>query len=73
MSEDRKRTYESTTSLPTLRPKIGVPPLQMVLLDRDGEDAASKNANPNKNKGAEGPASKERVVRKIIAHLEKDS
>ncbi len=73
MAEDRKRTYQSVTSLPTLRTNIGVPPLKMVLVGGDKEAAAPESQSPEATHSTESPASKERVVRKIIAHLEKDA
>ncbi len=73
MAEDRKRTYQSTTSLPGLRTKIGVPPLKMVLVGGEAELPASEAETPERPGEADGTASKERVVRKIIAHLQKES
>ncbi len=72
MADDRKHTYQSVTSLPKLRPSIGVPPLKMVLVGDD--EAAHAASEPTvRESDAPGQASKERVVRKIIAHLQKDS
>ncbi len=73
MTEDRKRTYQSAASLPKLRPNIGVPPLKMVLVDGDMETPASAGERPDAADGTGGQGSKERTVRKIIAHLQKDS
>lgn len=77
MSDDRKRTYQTLTTLPTLRTHIAVPPLKMVLVnDRQsgGSDPMDDPADNAKGQNALNvPASKERIVRRIIEHLEKDS
>ncbi len=73
MADDRKHTYQSVTSLPKLRPSIGVPPLKMVLVGGE-DDAAGGSSEPTaQDSDAPGQVSKERVVRKIIAHLKKDA
>jgi len=76
MPDDRKRTYESLTSVPSLKPHIAVPPLQMVLLgDRhntEAESADAESGNAGFGSGPDAQAAKERVVRKIIDHLKKE-
>ena len=76
MPDDRKRTYQSVTPLPSLRRHIAVPPLKMVLVgdlhenetgSMEGEEGKSQSQN-----GLSAPASKERIVRKIIEHLQKE-
>lgn len=73
MAEDRKRTYESNTSLPKLKPSIGVPPLKMVLVGGEEDMTEPEGGRPDANGAGQMPASKERAVRKIIAHLQKES
>ena len=76
MPDDRKRTYQSVTPLPSLRIHIAVPPLKMVLVGEQHEDAGDEmSGGTGKSKPASGvntPATKERIVRKIIEHLEKE-
>ncbi len=76
MPEDRNRTYESLTSLPSLKPHIGVPPLKMVLTgdlnDSRAGAAASAGSASKAESGPDTQAAKERVVRKIIEHLKKE-
>ncbi len=77
MSDDRKRTYQTLTTLPSLRTHIAVPPLKMVLVnDRQSGDTDPMD-DPAESTSTQSalnvPASKERIVRKIIEHLEKDS
>jgi hypothetical protein len=76
MPDDRKRTYQSVTSVPSLRTQIAVPPLQMVLVG-DAQNAESDSGEVDSGKagfgsGPDGQANKERVVRKIIDHLKKE-
>ncbi len=77
MSDDRKRTYQTLTTLPSLRTHIAVPPLKMVLVNDRQSGGADPMDDPaesaNTQSGLNVPASKERIVRKIIEHLEKDS
>ncbi len=76
MPEDRRRKYQSVTSMPSLQPHIGVPPLKMVLvgdLNDDRIQAAGEEPDPAVENGPESQSAKERVVRKIIAHLKKES
>ncbi len=76
MPEDRKRPYQSVTSLPSLRPHIGVPPLKMVLVgdlnDNQAETASGEGPESTLDSGPDAQAAKEQVVRKIIEHLKKD-
>ncbi len=75
MSDDRKRTYQSVTPLPSLRTHIAVPPLKMVLVNDMQADESKPAANQTggSNNALDVPAAKERIVRKIIQHLEKES
>ncbi len=77
MSDDEKRGYQTVTSLPSLKRHIAVPPLKMVLL---GEPRNSETEAMSGDSGAftqdgspEAQAAKERVVRRIIAHLKKET
>ncbi len=74
MSDDRKRTYQSVTPLPSLRTHIAVPPLKMVLVNDLQGDESKPAANQigGSNNALDVPATKERIVRKIIQHLEKE-
>lgn len=76
MSDDGKRGYQTVTSLPSLKRHIAVPPLKMVLVGdlRDGEtEAMSGESGISGLDGSpEAQAAKERVVRRIIAHLKKE-
>ncbi len=76
MSDDEKRGYQTVTSLPSLKRHIAVPPLKMVLVGEprnseteamSGEGAFAQDGSP------EAQAAKERVVRRIIAHLKKET
>jgi len=76
MPDDHKHTYQSVTSVPSLRAHIAVPPLQMVLVG-DGHNAEAESAGGGSGKsgfggGSDAKATKEQVVRKIIDHLKKD-
>ncbi len=76
MSDDRKRTYQTVTPLPTLRTTIAVPPLKMVLVDDLKNEETKLMEGPGEAGGQSPlnvPATKERIVRKLIKHLEKDS
>ena len=76
MPDDRKRTYQSTTSLPSLRAHIAVPPLKMVLVgdlhENEGESIDGQAGKSGLESGPDAQAAKERVVRKIIEHLKKE-
>ncbi len=77
MPDDRKRTYQSVTSVPSLRAHIAVPPLQMVLVG-DTRNAESETIDVESGKsglgsGPDAQAAKEQVVRKIIDHLKKET
>lgn len=76
MPDDRKHTYQSVTSVPSLRAHIAVPPLQMVLVgdghNGEGEASNSDSGNTGPGNGSDAQAAKERVVRKIIDHLKKE-
>ncbi len=77
MSEDGKRGYQSVTSMPSLKRHIAVPPLKMVLVGelRDGETEAMESGSGAfaQDGSPEAQAAKERVVRRIIAHLKKEA
>ena len=77
MSDDRNRTYQTLTPLPSLRTQIAVPPLKMVLVNdmknSDGKSVEDQAGASNSEGGLSTPATKERIVRKLIQHLKKDS
>ncbi len=77
MSDDRKRTYQSVTPLPSLRTHIAVPPLKMVLANdpqgAEAETMSTKAGTGSMDHVLKVPAAKERIVRKLIEHLEKES
>ena len=76
MSDDRKRTYQTLTPLPSLRSHIAVPPLKMVLVpelhENEGDEISSGAGKSKPASTVNTPAGKERIVRKIIEHLEKE-
>ncbi len=77
MSDDGKRGYQTVTSLPSLKRHIAVPPLKMVLVGelRDGEteSMSGESGVPAQDGSPDAQAAKERVVRRLIAHLKKES
>ncbi len=65
MTDDKKRTYQSTT--------LGVPPLKMVLVHarNEAQNSALHQAESSTQPASaeEAPLDKEQAVRRIIQHL----